>query len=252
MENVLFSLEETLAKIDKRMNQNSSYESQTIQPVLKIAKEKGWILKDDKLESGINIFDGFMEKFSIKPEIEIQGILTEDEKTLIVQHQMDAQNELIDIIKQRNIPKNEIKNLIKMMTSDTIISSIKSFGLCYDWTTVFKYLKSGDIKTAEKISTRDWFLIRTLSYCFDARKIAKELNQTINEQSLSSARETLKCLFGAEQLGDVFPTDLTINNKNLQNKDIKDINNGMQQDLKKVEEIANIQKNEKQGPKITF
>lgn len=231
------SFNDFIKNINKKLLVQTTFKHQSIKSLDIILKEKS--LVDGLIyQSGIYIFEQALKEYKIDEIIKIQGILNDDEKQEIRKYYIQTQEKLSDFIKSQKVEKDDVRNLIKLITSDALISSISNYGLCYNFKNIMNLMQNGNVKQAEKIATKDLFIVQTLRYFFKAEQIATELNQDFNLENFGLMDETLKSIVLNELKDESFPTDLKVTAKNQNLYQISNVNSDLKEDLNKIKSVT--------------
>ena len=237
------SFNDLIKNINEKLIIQTTFNHQSIKSLNIILKEKS-LVDEQNYQSGIYIFEQALKEYKIDEIIKIQGILNDDEKQEIRKYYIQTQEKLSTFIKSKKVEKDDVKNLIKLITSDALISSISNYGLCYNFENIMNLIQSGDVKQAEMIATKDLFVIQTLKHFFKAEQISNDLKQEFDSKNFGLMDETLKAVVSNGLTNESYPTNLKLTAKNQNMAQITNVNSDLKEDLNKIKDVATNKKRE--------
>lgn len=227
-----------IKNINEKLIVQTTFNHQSIKSLNLILRDKSIVFDDQNYQSGIYIFEQALKEYRIDEIIKIQGILNDDEKQEIRKYYIQTQEKLSTFIKDKKVEKEDVKNLIKLITSDALISSISNYGLCYNFENIMNFIQNGNVKQAEMIATKDLFVIQTLKHFFKAEQISTELKQEFDLENYGLMDETLKSIVLSDLKDENYPTNLKVTAKNQHLGQITNVNSDLKEDLNKIKSVT--------------
>ncbi len=245
MEQNNISFKEIVERANERLTDKKLIVDCRVVPLKDALLKNNIKINNSKFESGLYLVEQMLASYSVDKRSQLVGVISADDRLIIRDIYFNAQRDIVEATKRIAKVGILMPNLQKMMSSDTLLSSLEEYGMCYDFSKIIDYVQKNDFKTAEIIASRDWFVMRSINYFLKAKKIANNMSSPITKENVANMNKTLKGIveqqdkYYDEKIS--FPSGLEVTPKNQKERKIRDVNAAINRDLNKIEKTCKLE-----------
>ncbi len=244
MEQNNISFIDIIKRANERLTSKNLISDCRIAPLKDALAKKGLSFINPKFESGLYLVEQMLTNYNIDKRSQLVGVISAEDRLIVRDLYFNAQKDIVESTRRIDRVGNLMPNLQKMLSSDTLLSSLDEYGMCYDFSKITQLVSKGQFAAAENIASRDWFLMRSVNYYLKAKKIANNMGSPATKENIANMDKTIKSILEQNRFYEnkiVFPLGFEVTPKNQKERKIKDVNAAINRDLSKIEKTCKLE-----------